>query len=126
MVTHPFLQNGSGLPLEFTVVLDEACPSCSSKKIGVLSEHDRTETVHCIRCDWMLTRARTPRGTRREATFAVQPGMQDWTGVLVDDARFTAFANGPWPLHLDDSSVLLSAHFDGDTLICRVNQPWSA
>jgi len=68
---HRFLTDSSGGPLTMLRLTNERCRACSPALqgvLGVLSEgtDGRTETVHCMMCDFMLTRPRMPTITPRK------------------------------------------------------------
>lgn len=64
IIKHAYLTDGGGAPLKFLRVLNEACPSCgrgaNPNKLGILREARGQETVHCLSCDYQLTREPAP------------------------------------------------------------------
>lgn len=68
MIEHKYLTDGSGARIQLRL-LSERCPACGAAHpdavLGVLREDDRTETVLCTSCDYLLTRAKRDAPNRR-------------------------------------------------------------
>jgi len=64
IIEHAYLSSGSGEPLRLIRRTEETCPSCGKgpkpNKLGILSEAPGQETVHCLHCDYQLTRRPVP------------------------------------------------------------------
>jgi hypothetical protein len=67
-ITHRFLKDQSGRPIEFKRMTSERCPTCGVAHkacLGVIFETDTAETVQCENCDYAVTRPkRDPPGRR--------------------------------------------------------------
>lgn len=90
----------------------------------MISQNDRSESVHCVRCDWTTTRRRRTKAARRIVAHALTPGQINWRGELWTLESLQAFAQGPWPMTLEDTSIILDAKFEGEALLCRIDKPW--
>jgi uncharacterized metal-binding protein (TIGR02443 family) len=59
-IEHAFLEDSSGSRLRFLELLGEACPRCYPKgELALMyraAAADKPETVHCVKCDYELTR----------------------------------------------------------------------
>jgi Zn ribbon nucleic-acid-binding protein len=60
-IPHKYLQGTSNGTLKFLRMTDEPCPACgrgpTPNKLAVLFEDPpRQETVHCVSCDYQVTR----------------------------------------------------------------------
>jgi uncharacterized metal-binding protein (TIGR02443 family) len=59
-IPHAYLTTGSGAPLKFWRMLPEACPACgrgpNPARLAIMSEGQGVETVHCVKCDYSMTR----------------------------------------------------------------------
>jgi len=58
-VLHANLTDGCGTAITFVRMTEEPCPVCFSPhggRIGILFETTTSETVHCQRCDYTLSR----------------------------------------------------------------------
>jgi hypothetical protein len=64
IIEHAYLTSGSGEPLRLLRKTEEHCPSCGKgptpNKLGILTESPGQETVHCLHCDYQLTRRPKP------------------------------------------------------------------
>ncbi len=60
-IRHEYLTKGDGSPLEFLEYAEgEVCPLCSKgahgSLLGILSRSQRDELVHCVKCDYFVSR----------------------------------------------------------------------
>jgi len=60
VATHPYLTDGQNRPVRFVAVLKEKCPACEINDLGVTHNSKDAQTVHCLKCDYTLTRRPPP------------------------------------------------------------------